>query len=152
MRKLFEKRLKVKGQALRIVEASYYEEKFESTCPVGMYFTNHVLEHSDSLATLLLISVFIPAKTIIRRISPEEKYLVVAKKMSSHEDFCEAKWIVIAIIDFEGIGEDWSDFAYRTSANLIGEHGIPYSRKCEANKTKDCKCQGIKVSYCNTYS
>ena len=35
LRKIFEKRLRVKGSALKMLEATYHEETFETTCPTG---------------------------------------------------------------------------------------------------------------------
>ena len=85
---------------------------------------------------------FFPAKQIIRRTSAEEKYLVVYKKAPGHRKGCDYLYITIAIIDYYGIGKEWSDFAYSTASKLIGKYGEPVSRKCETNDTKDCGCQG----------
>ena len=61
------------------------------------------------------------AKYIVRRMSAEEKFLVIAKHRKGHQ--CEYQWIVISIVAWEGISKCMADSAYAQLANDIGKHG-----------------------------
>ena len=61
------------------------------------------------------------AKYIVRRMSSEEKYLVIAKQRKGHQ--CEYQWTVISIVAWEGLSETMADSAYTQLANDIGKHG-----------------------------
>ena len=115
LRENFEGKLKVSGPALRLVCVRFTgkEGKTMEDCPI--------------------------AKWIVRRSSPQEKFVVVTKQRYGHS--CEYTWVVVAILQWDGLGQDLADRTYRDIKTLIsGEDGTP--RKCATNKRKNCGCQG----------
>ena len=61
------------------------------------------------------------AKYIVRRMSTEEKFLVIVKHRKGHQ--CEFQWTVISIVAWEGISKSMADSSYEQLANDIGKHG-----------------------------
>ena len=84
-------------KALRIEKARYCarEGKSELGCPIAKY--------------------------IIRRMSFEEKFIVIAKQRKGHH--CQYQWTVINIVAWEGVSKELADKAYDQMANDIGKHG-----------------------------
>jgi len=121
IREMFEQKMQVTGEALRIVAARFTgkEGKTSEDCPI--------------------------AKWILRRPGPHEKYLVVVKERYKH--FCEYSWCVAAIISWDGIPRDLADRAYNEIAFKTSKFGTETDRQCAANKKKTCACQGFDMNY-----
>ena len=121
IRKLFETRTNVSGEALRIIGARYTgkEGKTSQDCPI--------------------------AKWLLRRSGPHEKFLVVVKERSNHS--CEFTFTVAAIISWEGIPRALADQAYHDIAFRTSNFGTETKRKCRANYKKTCACQGIDLNF-----
>jgi len=121
LRLLFEERLNTRGKALRIEVVRYTgkEGKTSEDCPI--------------------------AKWIIRRESPEEKFLVIVKQRFKH--FCEYSWVAVSIIQWEGLSPQLADLAYDQLSFRTAKYGSETDRQCAANKKKTCACQGIDMSF-----
>ncbi|XP_065651678.1 uncharacterized protein LOC100213294 isoform X1 [Hydra vulgaris] len=80
------------------------------------------------------------AKWIIRRTNDEEKYLVVVRHHEGHT--CSSTFTVIVIVAWEGISKQYADDMYRYLAKTLNESGFRTRRRCSANESKTCLCQG----------
>ncbi|XP_012564994.2 uncharacterized protein LOC100213294 isoform X1 [Hydra vulgaris] len=80
------------------------------------------------------------AKWIIRRTSDEEKYLVVVRHHEGHT--CSSTFTVIVIVAWEGISKQYADDMYRYLTKTLNESGFRTRRRCSANESKTCLCQG----------
>ena len=75
------------------------------------------------------------------RKSSEEKVLVITKFRKGH--ICEFQWLVMAIIQWEGINEEMGNHIYATMSKTLGANGKPSKRENRVNKiTKSCICNG----------
>jgi len=121
LRKLFEARLGVEGEALRmeVVRFTGKEGKTSEDCPI--------------------------AKWVVRRTGPQEKYLVIAKQRFRH--FCDYTWIAISIIQWDGLTQELADRAYNELSFRTAKYGTETDRQCAANKKKTCACQGIDLAF-----
>jgi len=121
LRKNFEERLAVSGAALRVVCVRFTgkEGKTVEDCPI--------------------------AKWIIRRTSPEEKFVVVMKERYKH--FCQFAWVAISVLQWDGVSPDLADRAYTEIAFKTSQFGSETERQCAANKKKTCACQGLDMNY-----
>ena len=121
IRAMFETRLGVTGEQLRMVSVRYTGKEGKTTedCPI--------------------------AKWIIRRPGPQEKYLVVVKERFQHT--CEFTWTVAAIISWDGVPRELADRAYQEIAFKTSNFGTETDRQCAANKKKTCACQGFDMNY-----
>jgi len=121
IRKLFETRTNVTGDALRIIGARYTgkEGKTSEDCPI--------------------------AKWLLKRPGPHEKFLIVVKERYQHS--CEFTFTVAAIISWEGIPRSLADQAYSEIAFKSSNFGTETDRQCAANKRKTCACQGFDMNY-----
>ena len=121
LRAEFEERLNVTGPALRLVTVRYTgkEGKTVEDCPI--------------------------AKWIVKRSGPEEKFVVVAKERYGHR--CQYTWVVVAILQWDGVGRDLADRAYKEIAFKTSQFGSETERQCAANKKKTCACQGLDMNY-----
>ena len=121
IRKSFETRLNVTGDALRVIGARYTgkEGKTSEGCPI--------------------------AKWLLQRSGPHEKFLVVVKERYNHS--CDFTFTVAAIICWEGVPRDLADRAYHEIAFKTSKFGQETDRQCSANKRKTCACQGFDMNY-----
>ena len=83
-------------------------------------------------------------KSIIRRKIIQEKFLVITKNRTEHT--CEFKWIIIAIIAWDGMDQSVADRAYGDIIGVPSKHGKASQRKCGLNSTKTCNFQGFNDS------
>jgi hypothetical protein len=105
----------VPSQQLRIVEARYCHKKGkkDTGCPI--------------------------AKHILRRKSPEEKFLVLFKKWACQK--CANQWIVLAMVDWDGVASQVVNTAYQQLSKILGKFGKATPRACESNKEDPpCTC------------
>ena len=121
LREDFEKKLGVSGKALRMLSVRFSgkEGKTVEDCPI--------------------------AKWIVRRSCPEEQFVVVTKERYGHS--CEYTWVVVAILQWDGVGRDLADRAYQEIAFKTSKFGSETERQCAANKKKTCACQGLDSNY-----
>ena len=136
-----EDRCQVKGKALRIEKAKYCRREGKSSlgCPIGELPQNLKLKYFEDPNFVIFVFLF-SAKYIIRRMSLEEKYLVVTRERTGHQ--CQYQWMVLSIIAWEGVPSNIADFAYNHISDTIAKHGKSFSRQCEFNQKKTCACQG----------
>lgn len=80
------------------------------------------------------------ARWVLRRKGPEEKYLVIAKKCDGH--VCSGAFVVIAIVAWEGISKQYADDMYQYLRQNLNKCGFSTRRRCGANESKTCRCQG----------
>ena len=121
LRANFEEKLEVSGPALRLVCVRFTgkEGKTMEDCPI--------------------------AKWIVRRSGPQEKFVVVTKERYGHK--CDYAWVVVAILQWDGVGRDLADRAYQEIAFKTSKFGSETERQCAANKKKTCACQGLDMNY-----
>ena len=141
LRQIMEDRCQVKGKALRIEKAKYCRREGKSSlgCPIGELPQNLKLKYFEDPNFVIFVFLF-SAKYIIRRMSLEEKYLVVTRERTGHQ--CQYQWMVLSIIAWEGVPSNIADFAYNHISDTIAKHGKSFSRQCEFNQKKTCACQG----------
>ncbi|XP_057309515.1 uncharacterized protein LOC130647610 isoform X2 [Hydractinia symbiolongicarpus] len=80
------------------------------------------------------------ARWVLRRKGPEEKYLVIAKKCDGH--VCSGAFVVIAIVAWEAISKQYADDMYQYLRQNLNKCGFSTRRRCGANESKTCRCQG----------
>ena len=56
--------------------------------------------------------------------------------------------MVILFIEWEGIDNQTSKDCYELMSTHLAEYGEPDQRKCESNKMKNCRCQGLDPKSC----
>ena len=121
LRKMYELQLSVQGNALRfeVVRYTGKEGKTSEDCPI--------------------------AKWVLRRSGPHEKYLIVVKNRYRHR--CEYSWIVVSIIQWEGVSQELANRAYDQLSYRTAKYGSETDRQCAANKKKTCACQGLDMAF-----
>ncbi|XP_042897924.1 methylcytosine dioxygenase TET3 isoform X2 [Parasteatoda tepidariorum] len=122
IRELIECRSGEKGNAIRIEKLLYSgkEGKTSQGCPL--------------------------AKWVIRRSSPEEKYLTVIRHRPGHT--CRTAYIIVAMVAWEGVSQHVADMLYKTVVYKTVNFGIPTQRKCGTNEMRTCACQGLDPESC----
>ncbi|XP_076458182.1 uncharacterized protein LOC143291927 [Babylonia areolata] len=119
LRRMMEERTGLTGKAIRLEKVHYTgkEGRTQEGCPI--------------------------AKWIIRRSGPEEKYLCVARKRPGH--FCEAAYIVMVIVAWEGVASSQADTLYGYLVSTLTKYGFETERRCGTNESKTCACQGVDM-------
>ncbi|KAF7268000.1 hypothetical protein GWI33_018801 [Rhynchophorus ferrugineus] len=85
-------------------------------------------------------------KWVLRRVSVEEKYLVIVKHRTGHT--CQSAFIVICLVVWDGIANDQADDLYSTLTDKLNKFGLPTKRRCATNDPRTCACQGINEDTC----
>ncbi|CAD5123778.1 unnamed protein product [Dimorphilus gyrociliatus] len=118
IRKLFEERTGLTGNAIRIEKIIYSGKEGKGTqgCPVS--------------------------KWIIRRSSIEEKVLIIARPRVGHT--CPQAVITVNIVVWEGVPSQQADELYDYLRQLLPVYGLQTDRRCGSNEQKTCACQGWK--------
>ncbi|CAH1127876.1 unnamed protein product [Ceutorhynchus assimilis] len=112
----------VRGAAIRMEKIKYTgkEGKTAQGCPIG--------------------------KWIHRRISLEEKYLVLVKHRTGHT--CHSAFLVVCLVVWEGVTRPHADELYSYLTEKLNKFGLPTKRRCATNEPRTCACQGIDEDTC----
>lgn len=81
-----------------------------------------------------------------RRVSLEEKYLVIVKHRAGHT--CHSAFIVICLVVWEGVQRNNADELYSLLTEKLTKFGLPTKRRCATNDPRTCACQGINEDTC----
>lgn len=61
-----------------------------------------------------------------------EKYLCVTRKRPGH--FCDAAYIIVAIVAWEGVTTDRADSLYTYLVSMLTKYGMETDRRCGTNE------------------
>ncbi|XP_030758106.1 DNA N6-methyl adenine demethylase-like, partial [Sitophilus oryzae] len=86
------------------------------------------------------------AKWVHRRVSLEEKYLVIVKHRNGHS--CQSAFIIICMVVWDGITQDHASDLYSLLTDKLNKFGVPTKRRCATNDPRTCACQGINEDTC----
>ncbi|KAL1497059.1 hypothetical protein ABEB36_008085 [Hypothenemus hampei] len=87
-------------------------------------------------------------KWVHRRVTIEEKYLVLVKHRKGH--FCRSAFIVICLVVWEGVAKNNADELYSVLTEKLNKYGLQTRRRCATNDPRTCACQGIYEETCGT--
>ena len=76
----------------------------------------------------------------MRRIDEKEKFCVIFKQNLGHS--CEYTYTVVTIVVWEAFPVQQVNDIYRFLTSTLPKYGNPTPRKCSANDSKSCACQG----------
>lgn len=69
-----------------------------------------------------------------------DKIAIIKKKLSYFR--CNAAYIVVCIVAWEGLPRLDADNAYKLLVQKLNKFGLPTTRRCATNENRTCACQG----------
>ena len=73
-----------------------------------------------------------PPLQIVRRLSKEEKFLVLFKRNIGHS--CEHTYTVVSLVVWDAFPKVQVDGLYHTLTDILPKNGAPTARKCCTNE------------------
>ncbi|PAA45902.1 hypothetical protein BOX15_Mlig025520g3 [Macrostomum lignano] len=86
------------------------------------------------------------AKWVLRRTGEQEKFLALVRVRQGHA--CPTAVIVVALVSWEGLPRELADRAFDYLSGELPHQGIPIERRCAANESRTCGCQGFDDATC----